>query len=200
VPASCCRCSRQQPAAPQGSAVGSTAAAGSCCSPVWQLPLLQQLLLRRSAPLSVHTKSSPVGCVVLPGVHARGAVQLVLAARDQAGLVSHHHRRAARPEDRVGHEEVLVLPGVVAVGGDLVGDEQGDAVGVRRQHVAHQAHGHHADRAAHAPQVVGLHIAAELELVDEHGRQGGGGAEDGAVGDEDVDLLGLDAWWGWGWG
>jgi hypothetical protein len=42
--------------------------------------------------------------------------------------------------------------------------------------------------------VVGLNIAAELELVDEHGRQGRRGAEDAAVGDQDVHLLGLDAW------
>jgi hypothetical protein len=39
-------------------------------------------------------------------------------------------------------------------------------------------------------QVVGLDVTAELEGVDQHGGQAGRGAEDAAVGHQDVNLTG----------
>jgi hypothetical protein len=41
--------------------------------------------------------------------------------------------------------------------------------------------------------VVCLDVTAELEVVDQHGCQAGGGAEDAAVGHQDVNLRGADA-------
>jgi len=61
------------------------------------------------------------------------------------------------------------------------------------QQVAQQTERHHSIAAAHPTQVVALHIVAELELVDQHGAEGGGGAVDAAVGHQDVNVLGAGA-------
>jgi hypothetical protein len=41
--------------------------------------------------------------------------------------------------------------------------------------------------------VIGLHVLAQLELVDQHAGQAGCGAVDAAVGHQNVNLLWLDA-------
>ena len=38
-----------------------------------------------------------------------------------------------------------------------------------------------------------MHIVLDLEVVDHHGSHGGGGAEDGACCDQDVNVFGLQA-------
>jgi hypothetical protein len=50
-----------------------------------------------------------------------------------------------------------------------------------------------------APAAPHLDVLPELKVVDQHRRQAGRGAVDGAVGDQDVHLLGLDARLVWGW-
>ncbi len=57
------------------------------------------------------------------------------------------------------------------------------------EQVPHEAHSHNAIGTAHATQVERLDVGAHLEGVDHHGSHAGGGAEDGAGGDEDVNVL-----------
>lgn len=45
----------------------------------------------------------------------------------------------------------------------------------------------------HAPQVVRHDVGPHLEVVDHHGGHGGRGAEDAAGGDDDVNVVGLEA-------
>jgi hypothetical protein len=61
------------------------------------------------------------------------------------------------------------------------------------QQLLDEADGDDAVPAAHAAEVVRLHVGAHLEPVHQHGRHGGRGAEDGAGGDQDVDVLGGQA-------
>lgn len=118
--------------------------------------------------------------------------QLILGTPLLPPLVRQQDRGATHPEQTVRQQHRPLVPLVVVRRDDLRAHH--DRVGVRDdlEQVPGQVDGDDPCAAPHAGQVEALDVAAELVLVDDHGREGGGGGEEAAVDDEDVDVFGLE--------
>uniref|UniRef100_J3LAR7 Uncharacterized protein n=1 Tax=Oryza brachyantha TaxID=4533 RepID=J3LAR7_ORYBR len=131
--------------------------------------------------------------VVAALVGAHRVHQLVLGPRLLRPPVRQQDRRAAHPEEAVGHELRAVVAGVPVEGDVLRADHQRVRVGVHLEEVLGEIDGEQAGAAAHAPQVVAGDVAAELVVVHHHGGQRRRRVEQAAVDDEDADVLGAHA-------
>ena len=130
--------------------------------------------------------------VVGAQVDAHAVGQLVLGARPLGRLVRQDDGGPAHAEERVGDQHRPVVAQVPVLG-DVFGrhHQRVRALPVHAQQLLGQADRDDAGGAAHARQVVRHRVGPELEVVHDHGRQGGGRVEEGAVDDQDVDVLGL---------
>mmetsp|Transcript_5393 Transcript_5393/g.11879 ORF Transcript_5393/g.11879 Transcript_5393/m.11879 type:complete len:258 (-) Transcript_5393:671-1444(-) len=124
-------------------------------------------------------------------VGAHGVHQLVLGPEVIPAAVAEQDGSTSAAEEAVGHEHGAVVTEVPVLCDVLGGHHQGVLVGVQLQHLAGQINGDGGGAAAHAREVVADDVGAHLEVVDHHGTQGGGGVEEGAVDDQDANLLGL---------
>jgi len=70
-----------------------------------------------------------------------------------------------------------------------LGAADGADADAHTQKVLDQVDGNHSIRAAHASQVIALHVSAHSKVVDDHAGQAGGGAKDAAGGDNDVHIF-----------
>mmetsp|Transcript_23803 Transcript_23803/g.34627 ORF Transcript_23803/g.34627 Transcript_23803/m.34627 type:complete len:405 (-) Transcript_23803:588-1802(-) len=130
---------------------------------------------------------------VLPDtLGAHGAEQLVLGLEPGAGLVGQQDGGAPTAEQGVLQQHGALVPVVQVLGQVLGGHHEGGGVGAALHQALGQVNGNHARAAPHAGEVVGDDPRAHAELVDDHGAEAGGGAEQGAVDHQEVNGLGLD--------
>ena len=106
-------------------------------------------------------------------------------------LVRQQDSSTTNTEQRIGDEHALGVAKVPVLCDVLSGDHQGIGVGLELQHLPRQVHSNDTRRAAHAAKVVVDGLAAHLEVVHDNRAQGGSGVEEGAVDNEDANLMGL---------
>mmetsp|Transcript_14308 Transcript_14308/g.32851 ORF Transcript_14308/g.32851 Transcript_14308/m.32851 type:complete len:432 (+) Transcript_14308:80-1375(+) len=122
-------------------------------------------------------------------VRADHVQQLILRAPKVLALVGEQDGRAAHPEEHVGNQHRLLRAQVEVLRDVLRADHHRVAVLVVLEEVLGQVDRDDPRTAAHSGEVVGLDVAPELELVDDHGGHGWGGVEERTVDNENVDVL-----------
>lgn len=134
----------------------------------------------------LHLKDGIVRLVVGAHVRPHHVREAVPAAWHVGRYARHQHRRAAHPEERVADEHAPLRAEVPVLGEVLRGHHQRPRAAVHLQQVPRQLHRNHPRGATHAAEVVRAHRRAQPVVVDNHGRQGRGGGEEGAVDNDNV--------------
>mmetsp|Transcript_42603 Transcript_42603/g.110065 ORF Transcript_42603/g.110065 Transcript_42603/m.110065 type:complete len:233 (-) Transcript_42603:664-1362(-) len=130
---------------------------------------------------------------VLGHLGAARVEQLVLGPQGVVAAAREELRRAARAEERVLKQHGLLVAVVQVLCQVLRGDHHGPRARLVLEQLLRQVERDDVGGAAHAAQVVATDVLSEMELVADHRAQRRRGREDGAVHDQEVDLLGLHA-------
>jgi len=136
---------------------------------------------------------APKGLVIRPFVSPHHMQELVFGSSLIGAFVGEENGGPTNAEEAIRYQHGLVVPEVPILSDVLHADDDGVGVAVDLKHVFGEIDGDDTGAAAHAAKVEAFDIAAELVLVDDHGREGGRGVEEAAIDDEDSNVLGLDA-------
>ncbi|BAS82431.1 Os03g0162725, partial [Oryza sativa Japonica Group] len=133
-----------------------------------------------------HARVAPVAGAAAVGAHR--VHQLVLGAPPLGAPVGQEHRRAAHPEQRVGHQHRPVVAHVRVQRDVLRAHHQRVRLSVHLHEVLGEINGDDAGAAAHAAEVVGDDVVAEAVAVHDERGEGRRGAEEAGVDDDDADV------------
>mmetsp|Transcript_406 Transcript_406/g.1275 ORF Transcript_406/g.1275 Transcript_406/m.1275 type:complete len:501 (-) Transcript_406:163-1665(-) len=131
--------------------------------------------------------------LVVGDLRAHQVTEAVLCTPDERRLVCERDCGAAAAEERVLQEEGLLVAVVEGLGDELGRDDHRERAGVVLQQLRRQVDRQERGGAALAGEVEGAAVGAEAEPVGGHRAEGGGGREEGAVDDQEVHLLRLQA-------
>mmetsp|Transcript_9479 Transcript_9479/g.26959 ORF Transcript_9479/g.26959 Transcript_9479/m.26959 type:complete len:402 (+) Transcript_9479:590-1795(+) len=134
-----------------------------------------------------------VGVVLGAVVGPHRVKQLVLRLPPVLCLVGEQDGGPPHLEEMVRNAHASIRPVVVVLGDVLRAHDEGPAVLVALHELVHERDADDPRGAAHPPQVVHDHVGPHLEVVDDHRSEGGRGIEQGAVHDDHVHVLRLQA-------
>ncbi len=106
--------------------------------------------------------------------------------------VAQQYGSTTHSEQAVGNQHGPLITKVPILCDVLSAHHQTPRIGVHLQQLTCKRNGDHTCAAPHTPKVVRVDIGTHFKVVNNHGGQRGGGVEEGAVDDENVDLLGFE--------
>lgn len=125
-------------------------------------------------------------------LHANGVQELVLGAEAVSTLARQDDGSSANAEQGILQKHRTHRTAVDLLGDFLQGHDDSDTSSVILEELLSQIDGNHTSRATHTTETVRLDSFLELEVFDKERSQGRSGTEQGTIGNNEIDLLGLD--------
>lgn len=117
--------------------------------------------------------------------------KLKLGTESISPFVREHDSSTSTSEQNVLQQEASLVAQVQIGCDDFSGNDQNVGVGATSKNILREIDGDQSSRATHTGKIIGKNILSHLEFIDNHGAQRWCGRKQGAIDNENIDVLRL---------